>query len=167
MLAHAAIVVSVVLVALHALYRWLLPRPITGIPYSKDAVKSILGSIPEISKFLKRGGRFRHWLVGQNIKHNSPLVQIWMAPFAKPTLVLTDYQEAQDLLIRRTAEFDRSQRFLDLFGSLIPNHHIAMSTTDSRFKGNRELVRDLMSPAFLRDVRYSSPLTWGTSGSLR
>jgi hypothetical protein len=150
--AHIALILAAVLWVSYRIYRWLLPKPIPGIPHNQRATRTLLGDSPDVTKFLRAGGYFRQWLVNQTIEHNSPLVQLWILPFAKPSLVLCDFREAQDVLVRRNKEFDRSKRWLDLFSTLTPDHHIAMSTMDDRFRGNKELVRDLMSPAFLHNV---------------
>jgi hypothetical protein len=138
-------------------YRWALPKPIPGIPYDKTAAKHIFGSLPQIISYMKQNdGQVTAWLASHNDKHKAPLVQIWAEPFGKPTLLLTDFQESQDILIRRTREFDRAKRSLDGFTGFIPHSHISMKTADPRFKGNKELVRDLMSPSFLNNVKELS-----------
>ncbi|KAI1344368.1 cytochrome P450 [Xylariaceae sp. FL0016] len=149
--ANAVILISLVSLVYLA-YRWALPRPIPGIPYDESARASLFGSMPEIRAELARTGRIRTWIVNHPRRHKSALTQIWMGPLKKPTLILADFQETQDILLRRNREFDRSKRSLDIFAGPIGNHHIAMSSSDPRFKGNKELVRDLMTPNFLHDV---------------
>jgi hypothetical protein len=151
-------------------YRSALPKPIPGIPYDKRAAKNLFGSLPDMISYMKMNGVIIPWLTSHNAKHGAPLVQFFGAPFSKPTLVLSDFHESQDILLRRTKEFDRAARSLASFEGSIPNHHIAMRTADPRFKGNKELVRDLMSPNFLADVRSCSlrspnavPLIWENS----
>ncbi|KXJ89997.1 cytochrome P450 [Microdochium bolleyi] len=138
--------------ALYFGYAWALPTPIPGIPYDKSASRSLLGSLPELSAYIKKHGRLRPWLVGHSKRHGSVLTQFWMGPFAKPTLILADFQESRDILLRRSKEFDRSSRSISIFSGPIGHHHIAMRSSDPRFKSNKELVRDLMTPAFLHQV---------------
>jgi hypothetical protein len=145
-----AITVAVGLVYL--LYQWLLPKPLPGIPYNAEAAKSILGNFPEVREYIKKHKRLRPWLMSQTAKLNSPIVQFWMLPFTRPMVVVSDFQEAQDILVRRSKEFDRGQRSVDIFAGAAGDHHIAMVSADPRFKGNKELVRDLMSPKFLNEV---------------
>ncbi|ETS82913.1 hypothetical protein PFICI_04789 [Pestalotiopsis fici W106-1] len=155
-LAQLPLAVSAVVVGLLSLlylaYQWALPKPLPGIPYNKAAVKSILGDVVEVRELQKKGGRPRAWLGEQPWRHNSPLVQVFLAPLAKPILILSDFREAQDILLRRGKEFDRGGRNLDALGGVIPNHHIGMQTSSPRFKANRELVKDLMTPNFLHTV---------------
>jgi hypothetical protein len=85
-------------------------------------------------------------------RHNSPIVQFFFPPFKGPSVAVVDYHEAHDILTRRTKEFDRGTRSAQIFNTVLPNHHIAMKTTDHRFKGNKDLVKDLMTPSFLSQV---------------
>jgi hypothetical protein len=146
------LIASIAIAGLYLAYRWALPKPIPGIPYDHEAARSISGNLPQILAHGKAHGRVRSWFKTQPVKHRSPLVQIWAIPFGRPVLVLSDYQEIQDILFRRTKEFDRSKRAANIFHGVVPAHHIAMVSNDPRFKGNKEVVRDLMAPAFLNDV---------------
>lgn len=148
--------VMITLVAIFAwyLYRAALPKPIPTVPYQKSEADNILGSLPAMIAHIRQHGLMMPWLLGLNARHNdAPLVQFFGLPFSKPTFVLCDYQETQDLLIRRNKDFDRSQATADGFAGTIPEHHASMRTHDSRFRGNKELVRDLMNPSFLQEVR--------------
>lgn len=133
-------------------YTWALPTPIPGIPYDKPASTNLLGSLPEIRAYIGKHGKLRPWLVAHSKRHGSVLTQFWMGPFSKPTLILADFQEARDILLKRTKEFDRSSRSISIFSGPIGHHHIAMRSSDPRFKSNKELVRDLMTPGFLHQV---------------
>lgn len=147
-------IVLLLSVVVYYVYQLALPRPIPTIPYDESEARNLLGSIPKLVGHIRRHGVVIPWMTGLNARHgNAPLVQFFGLPFSTPTLVLSDFQEAQDILIRRTKDFDRAQRTLDGFVGTIPHHHISMRTQDPRFKGNKELVRDLMSPSFLNQVR--------------
>jgi len=137
-------------------YRWALPKPIPGIPYNSAAAKRLLGDVPEMMQSMQKTEQIFPWLIEQNVKLNSPIVQVWTRPFAKPWVVISDFRESQDILMRRTKEFDRSAFFGDLFMGLLPDHHISRKSTDEKFKSNRFLMKDLMTPAFLHSV--SCPL---------
>ncbi|RYO89312.1 hypothetical protein DL764_008606 [Monosporascus ibericus] len=129
-----------------------LPKPLPGIPYNKDALKTILGDGAEIQKIRRAGGSARNWFGQQTARHMSPLVQAFLAPFTKPVLILSDFREAQDILLCRNKEFDRASRASDALRGVIPWHHIGMRTADPQFRRNRELVKDLMTPHFLNTV---------------
>jgi hypothetical protein len=134
-------------------YRWALPKPIPGIPYNASAVNSLLGDIPQMLEHKQKTDQIFTWLVAQTVKLQSPIVQVWARPFSRPWVLIADFKESQDILMRRTKEFDRSGFFGDLFLGLIPDHHISRLSHDERFKSNRFLMKDLMTPAFLNTVR--------------
>ncbi|KAF4443401.1 hypothetical protein F53441_11450 [Fusarium austroafricanum] len=137
-----------VLSALYILRRVLLPKPIPGIPYNENAVKSFMGDIPELRAAPNR----REWWAQQAIKHNSPLVQVFMRPFAKPWVFVADHYEASDICMRRLKEFDRSDVTWAQFVGVVPGHHITLRSSDPQFKKNKELIRDLMAPNFLHQA---------------
>ncbi|KAI8633015.1 cytochrome P450 [Xylariaceae sp. FL1651] len=139
-------------VTLYLIYRWALPKPIPGIPYDESARNNLLGNLPEIVSMLQNTGKIRTFFIEHPRRHQSALTQIWIGPLQKPSLILADFRESQDLLLRRNSEFDRGPWYTDAFGGVVPNHHIAMLSTDPRFKENRELVKDLMTPNFLHEV---------------
>ncbi|KAI0878260.1 cytochrome P450 [Hypoxylon argillaceum] len=149
---NSLFVVAAISTALYLAYRWALPTPIPGIPYDESARNSLLGNLPEIVSMLRTTGKTRPFFIGHPRRHQSALTQIWLGPLQKPGLVLADYRESQDILLRRTREFDRGPATTDVFAGVVPNHHIAMASADPRFKGNKELVRDLMTPNFLHEV---------------
>ncbi|KAI8163204.1 Cytochrome P450 monooxygenase [Colletotrichum sp. SAR 10_70] len=137
-------------VLIYAFYRWALPKPISNIPHNVSATKSVLGDIPSLMEGIKRTGEFNLWLQEQAAKFGSPLFQVFIRPLDRPTLVLCDFREAQDILMRRK-EFDRSRATADLLESSAPDHHIHLKT-DSEWKRHRRLLQDLMSPGFLNEV---------------
>ncbi|RYC54998.1 hypothetical protein CHU98_g11212 [Xylaria longipes] len=145
-----------ILAALYFAYRWALPKPIPGIPYDDSAKKSLFGNLPEMISMLRTTGKTRPFFLEHPKKHNSALTQVWMGPLQKPGLILSDFRESSDILLRRTREFDRGPFNTSTFASVVPNHHIAMSSWDPRFKGNKDLIRDLMTPNFLHEASPSN-----------
>ena len=96
-------------------------------------------------------GQIFPWMVSQSVALNSPIVQLFLRPFQKPWVIITDFRESQDILLRRTREFDRSDFLGDVFVGLVPEFHISKKSTDEKFKSNRNLIKDLMTPAFLHE----------------
>ncbi|KAH8896249.1 cytochrome P450 [Thozetella sp. PMI_491] len=153
-----------VIFVLYLLYYVLLPRPLPGIPYNKHATSTLLGDVPEI---LRRGRDEKHifgWLASQTTKHRSPIVQVFVKPLSRPWVVITDPLESQDILLRRTKEFDRSRFFGELIGTVLPEQQNRLLTSDVRFKHNRNLVNPLMSPNFLNQV--SGPAVYKSACAL-
>jgi len=146
-------VAGIVVIVLYAAYQWALPKPIPGIPYNEEATHNLLGDIPAITKHVKETGEIWNWVGAQNAKLNSPIVQIFTRPFAKPWVLIADFRESQDILMRRTKEFDRSDFFGELFLGMMPDFHISMLSSNPEFKIHRRLIQDLMTPAFLNEVR--------------
>jgi cytochrome P450 len=69
-----------------------------------------------------------------------------------PWVIVTDPFESQDILQRRTKEFDRSGFFEELIGGILPEQHIQFISTDARFRNNRNLINHLMAPTFIREI---------------
>jgi cytochrome P450 len=147
-LSTLALYSAVVLAVGYYLYRAALPRPLPGIPYNKTSANSILGDAPAAIATQKATGDMRGWFTDQLIKHNAPIVQIFMRPLGRPFVLISDFRETQDIMTRRTREFDRSNFFGDMFVSLLPDNMVHMATTDT-WKMHRKLMADTMSPAFL------------------
>lgn len=86
------------------------------------------------------------------VELNSPVTQIFIRPFlSKPWVIITDSREAQDILLRRTREFDRGEIFGHPFRIVVP-HAGAGHRTTSHWRESRRLMADTMSPGFLRNV---------------
>lgn len=147
----AALLVGGVLLSLILCYRWALPRPIPGIPYNKEAVKSIFGDASSMVAHTSKTQEMFSWMVQQNIKLNSPIVQLFIRPFGKPWVVIADYREAQDIMVRRTREFDRSKFFGEVSGKISPKSHFCMPT-NSEFRQHRKWLQGVMGMGFLHDT---------------
>lgn len=157
----AAIIIVGVLAALfYGLYQWLLPKPLPGIPYNKASAKNLFGDIPGLVKEVSKTGDFAGYIAKQSSNHNSPIAQIFLRPFGKPTLLVCDFKEAQDVLLHRGKEFDRSAFVGELFQGAGKDHHINMST-GPEWKARRKLLQDLMSPSFLHSV--AAPAIYASS----
>lgn len=141
---------AIVSLLLYVFYRWALPNPISDIPYNESGRKNILGDIPSLIEGTKRTGEFNLWLLEQASKLRAPLFQVFIRPLGRPMLVMCDFRESQDILMRRK-DFDRSDMVVDMLGGVGPDHHILLKT-DAEWKRHRRLLQDLMSPAFLNEV---------------
>lgn len=139
------------ILAVHRAYCWLLPKPLPGIPYNVEATKSILGDIPSLVAEVSRTKDLMTWLLHQSQRHNAPLTQVFIHPFGKPYLLLSDMRESQDILLHRIKEFDRSSDMFDIFSGPFPKFHIHMRT-GPEWKSHRKILQDLMTPSFLENV---------------
>lgn len=128
------------------------PRPLPGIPYNHQAVGRVMGDLTEIGERQQSGQGVRPWFLEQANRHHSAITQIFLGPFAKPAVLISDYREANDILSHRDAvDFKRGKK-VDVFSGILPHAHPAMETFDPRFRSSRDLVRDLMAPSFLNTV---------------
>lgn len=149
MLYTIAFAVTALSYIIYSLYQHLLPKPISGIPYNVEATSSLLGDIPRFKKETN-GSNLFEWMIKQTRVHRSPIIQAFIEPFRNPTIVLVDFREGQDILMRRK-EFDRSDFSIDALGGEAPKFHINLKT-GPEFKAHRRLLQDLMSPKFLHEV---------------
>ncbi len=136
---------------LSVLYWLALPRALPGIPYHKKSCRNILGDLPKLLDYVKKTSDPFEWFSLQCVELASPIVQVWIKPLGAAVVVLSDFREAEDILLRRTKEFDRAPFMKDVFKGTGPLHSIRMST-DETFKAQRKIFMDTMSPAFLHKV---------------
>lgn len=134
----------------YLIYRATIPKPFAGIPYDRSYVKPF-GHAGDQIAWVKKNETVFDWMALQGRRLQSPIYQLLLMPFSKPTLVITDPRECQDILLRRAKEFDRSTWFTDLFLGTIPDHHIVQQTND-RFRAQRKLLADTMTTGFLHNV---------------
>ncbi|KAF1920727.1 cytochrome P450 [Ampelomyces quisqualis] len=100
---------------------------------------------------LKTHKTLTDWMLAYHTRHQSPIVQIFTNIFGRPWVVISDYREAQDILMRRSKEFDKPDLISDIFYGISPKFH-AGQTTDDAWRHQRKLIQDLVTPAFLNEV---------------
>jgi hypothetical protein len=81
----------------------------------------------------------------------SPVIQIFLAPFSNPTVVVDDVREVKDILSNRTHEFDRAPRTQDAYRALLP-HCSLVKLTGPAFKDQRKFWEGVTGIPFLRRV---------------
>ncbi|XXG96005.1 hypothetical protein Hte_002282 [Hypoxylon texense] len=145
------VALGIVLLAGYAVYRAALPRPIAGIPYHKSSAARISGDALAMIKHSHQYGTVFDWMAEQAVALNSPIFQLFLKPFSNPVVFITDPREAQDILLRRTKDFDRSRFFRDVFGGTVPHCHVIQPTND-KFRQGRRLLADTMATPFLNTV---------------
>lgn len=140
-----------VLVVICFVYYLALPRPIPGIPYNQASAHSILGDLPRLLAHWNEKKENVDWMTMQCVELGSPIVQLFLQPFSYPLVVLSDHRETEDILIRRTREFDRSKIITELLGGLVKHATIVMPSHEL-FRSQRKIWANTMSPAFLSEV---------------
>jgi cytochrome P450 len=183
--AGGTLLAAAILFGLYVLYQAVLPKPLERIPYNEAAASKLFGDVPEMMGYVMRTKRIfvsdlpspigllgvcggvlttmQCWLTSLTARHQSPIIQAFIKPMSLPWVVVTDPYESQDILLRRTREFDRSGFFGELIGGILPEQHIQFLSNDSRFKNNRNLINHLMAPTFITQVLgpqvYKSSMT--------
>lgn len=133
-------------------YYLCLPKPIPGIPYRRSVLYNPLGDLPALLKWTAENGQDPFaWFAEQHRTLDSPIIQLFIKPFGRPSVFVADYWETEDILSRRGAEFDRSEFVKNLFWGPIRDSSAAMNT-DAHFKIQRRLTTEVMSPSFLKEV---------------
>ncbi|KAK3293716.1 cytochrome P450 [Chaetomium fimeti] len=147
-LTTAVVAIATILsLALCLLYLWLRPKPLPGIPYNAEATKSLWGDLPAWNRYAAQNGELSSWLGELCLKHRSPVAQAFIHPFSKPWILVADFHEAQDILMRRT-DFEKPQFLIDGLAAL-GSFHARYKTNDGQFKVSRQIRQDLMAPKFL------------------
>jgi hypothetical protein len=163
--AATSLLAAFVTLSSYVLYRALLPKPVSNIPYNPSAGHSILGDIPAMLRVVPKTREAGTFLADQLRQLNSPIAQVFLRPgfYNKGFVLMADARETEDLLLRRGREFDRSARFGETLGAFSPHHHI-VRPTDSQFRAQRRLLTDLMAPPFLHGV--AAPNIYASAGLL-
>jgi hypothetical protein len=147
-----AITAILVLTVAYLFVQKLYPQPIPGIPYNKASGKRILGDIPDIGEHTKKNQNFRTWFLEQAHRHNSAITQVFLGPFSKAAVIVSDYCEVNDILSHRDAvDFKRGLK-VDAFRGILPHAFPSLETFDPDFHSSRNLARDLMTPSMLQNV---------------
>ncbi|KAK4554654.1 hypothetical protein LTR86_008156 [Recurvomyces mirabilis] len=136
---------AIVLAAGYVLYQATIPKPIPGIPYLKATANQPFGDLSDFIKFNKRTKEVMQFVTNRAEELNTPVCQLFVKPFRKPWVVVADAREAQDIMARRTREFDRSGQFGDMFGALVP-HGMVIQPTNDKWRSQRRLAGDTMAP---------------------
>jgi len=134
------------------LYYLCLPKPLPGIPYHRSVQYNPLGDLPALLKWTAKDGQDPFtWFAEQHTVLDSPVVQLFIKPFGRPSVFVADYWETEDILSRRGAEFDRSEFVKNLFWGPLRDSSAYMNT-DAHFKIQRRLTTEVMGPTFLKEV---------------
>lgn len=126
-------------------------RPYPGIPYNSPATRNLWGDIPElIAEAQKRRDpsqvTFPHFQ-----RHQSPIIQLFLAPFWKPMIYINDTREVDDALTNRTRIFDKSWTTAAPFRPVVPGASIC-KVKGPEWKAQVRLWTDVISVGYLRDI---------------
>ncbi|KAF2150272.1 cytochrome P450 [Myriangium duriaei CBS 260.36] len=143
-------IIGAAIIFCYLLYHAAFPRPISGIPYHKESIRSIWGDIPNLRRKDPSLSMFQ-WITAQSHELDSHIFQLFLFPFCAPKVFITDHREGLDIMLRRPKDFDRSSFFSDGFVGTVPDSHLVLPTSN-KFKAQRKLLADTMTPSFLNKV---------------
>ena len=109
------------------------PRPYPNTPYNRASSKRLWGDIPDLLRVLTTTQDPSKFTFEQCGNLNSPVVQLLLRPFLKPTIFISDVLEVKTIR------------------PILPHCSLAKATTPE-FKGRRRLWEGSMGTSFLRRV---------------
>ncbi|KAM3537526.1 hypothetical protein ARSEF1564_009558 [Beauveria bassiana] len=145
-----AAILGLLLVAF-LLHRRAFPRPYSGIPYNAASAKLFWGDTSALFETVQITQDPAKFIFQQNRNLGSPVIQMFLAPFSNPTVIIDDVREVKDILSNRTLEFDRAPRTQDAYRALLP-HCSLVKQTGAAFKNQRRFWEGVTSTPFLRRV---------------
>jgi hypothetical protein len=101
-LSTLALYSAIVLAVGYFLYRAALPKPIPGIPHNEESAKRILGDSSAAIEAQIKTGDTVGWILSELMRHNAPVIQLFLRPLGRPFVVISDFRETQDICVRRT-----------------------------------------------------------------
>ncbi|KAJ0331620.1 hypothetical protein COL5a_002284 [Colletotrichum fioriniae] len=89
-----------------------------------------MGDIDSFLESQKQGISMFRWVAAQTENLKSPIIQLFMRPLSPPTVIVTDFREAEDISMRRYKEFDRTDFLRYISQPLMPQFHMMMKSDD-------------------------------------
>ncbi|KAI1145524.1 cytochrome P450 [Nemania diffusa] len=146
---------TLITVLLAFTYWQALPKPLPGIPYTRKSRWKFFGDGLDFVQYSKDTGEGFRWFATKAAELKSPIFQVFLAPFSRPIVVITDIQELIDMSTRRTREFDRGGFLSGWVGLLFPEGTISMPSHE-KFKDQRNIWSSTMTSQFLNAVSAPS-----------
>ena len=146
-----AVSTALIIVSVAFIYWEGLPKPLPGIPYTKKSRWQPFGDAFDFVKYTKDTGEGFRWFATKAAELQSPVFQVFLAPFSKPVVIVADIQEVIDMATRRTKEFDRGGFLTGWVGILFPEGTISMPS-HNKFKDQRNIWSSTMTSQFLNSV---------------
>lgn len=143
--------IACVVVFLTFIYYEAIPKPIPGIPYTHRTRWNPFGDAFDFVRYTKETGEGWRWFATKAAELQSPVFQVFIAPFSKPIVVVADIQEIIDMATRRTKEFDRGGYVTKWVGMLFPQGTMSMPS-HNKFKDQRNIWSSTMTSEFLNGV---------------
>lgn len=85
--------ISVILLAGLLLYRASIPKPLPAIPFVAESAKRPFGDIPEMVAYASKHEETWAFVRSKCAELKSPIIQLFLRPFGKPWVIITESQE--------------------------------------------------------------------------
>ncbi|KAK7224694.1 hypothetical protein V2G26_012697 [Clonostachys chloroleuca] len=132
------------------MWRWLRPKPFAGIPYNKESAGRILGDVPLLAPLIAQTKEFSGSITATTTRRlGSPVAQLLFPNIRKPLIVVEDAREIEDIILRRTKEFDKAPTTVDIVLPLFPHGTVSQYTTPE-LKAQKRLWSEGMTTSFLQ-----------------
>jgi hypothetical protein len=141
---------GIFIIAVFVLWLPIYPKPYPEIPYNEASAKRISGDIPDLITAVQASNEFTDSAIAVTArKLGSPIAQILFPRIRKPLVVLNDAREIEDILLRRSKEFDKAPLTCELFKPIFPNSMVSRFSTPE-LKVHKRIWAEVMSVEFLR-----------------
>jgi cytochrome P450 len=126
--------------------RLLLPKPLPGIPYDREAAKKVFGDVTDLRT---DPDGLAQWCGKKLARSGTPICQALMGPLETPVVIVADVGDVRERLMGRS-EFDRSVYIIDRV-PLLGRFHLNLKTTEE-WRLARHWSKDLLTPQFMDGV---------------
>jgi hypothetical protein len=83
----------VIIVIAYLVYGAAMPKPLPGIPYNRISASRLLGDLPDLLSYANKTKETVSFFASHCVELNSPIAQIFIRPFSKPWVIITDSRE--------------------------------------------------------------------------
>lgn len=129
----------------YLVYKYLTPSEIGTIPHNH--LTWLVGDIPAMTQSVKSGLGITHWLSEQAFQHG-PIMSVHMGPFVAK-VVITDPQEVEDILTKRSDDFTFSDTQKIVFGGTMPYGMLSIPT-NAMWHAHRRSLSPCMNTQYLK-----------------
>lgn len=126
-------------------------RPYTTIPYNRPSTRRLFGDISSLEAEAQSIRDPSKMMLAQFHSLQSPIIQLFLAPFWKPLIFVNDTREVEDLIQNRSKEFDKAPSSVDPFRPIVPGASIC-KVRGPEWIAQVRLWSDVISVGYLRDV---------------
>lgn len=138
-------------------------RPYPSIPYNRAATRQLFGDLALLNAEAQRVRNPARMTAASFAALQSPIIQLFLAPFWRPLVFVNDTREVEDLLQNRSRDFDKALAIVEPFRPIVPGASIC-KVKGPLWVAQVRLWSDVISVGYLRDV--AAPLMHAAAGEL-